>query len=644
MEEDILYGKRRHLFGGVEPSNMKKFSVAIVDGKIEIEALLPDDTVIEGQTLCTVAGAVIRYKENEYPKDEFDGVLIHDIKADSTIVLDDDLFPDGCYFAAFPYTTQGVYNRNPINRATLNVVGPVTKFTGRNIYDYTNRTSTVELAVELPEGAAGAIIRKSPHKYPISETDGEEFLTITEDGIYTDSDVGITTGYPIYYYSIFPYGENGAYNYDISKSIAVKCTKYNYLFGFDIDTTDPNPETRVTYPEDVDNTNYKPVFMDYDIDKFNYGDWNIAPGEKFMPRPCMLRYDGTVAHYLDPNDYSKRDDGVIDSKVSDFAFEGNAMMEWPKIFTKRWEENGIYHFRCSDQPQDADWDCWCNYDIYDNQIDHFYTSIYTTSYDETITTGTKLRSISGRNIQSYEYFTEYRSWGRYYVNGSAKYDNWDIGLIADHLLIQDLLVMMGKSTDCQTIFGNGTYSTSSYRHSNTGTMDDKGLFWGKNDAKSGVKVFGMEDYWGNDRRFLAGWNLYSGIQYVKITKGAHDGVKSSDNDSVSTKYDLFNPANRSKQIKLTTAAFSTGTLYCASMLTKPYGRFPTSAITTGSSTTYEADQITWSNTSENTVNTVGGPCDAVEGANGPFAVRSQSSSSGYPYTTTTLSCKPVKQA
>ena len=34
------------------------------------------------------------------------------------------------------------------------------------------------------------------------------------------------------------------------------------------------------------------------------------------------------------------------------VYKRQAMMEWPKIYTKRWEENGIYHFRCSDTPQD----------------------------------------------------------------------------------------------------------------------------------------------------------------------------------------------------------------------------------------------------------------------------------------------------
>ena len=155
------------------------------------------------------------------------------------------------------------------------------------------------------------------------------------------------------------------------------------------------------------NKNYNPAFMDY-YNKFNYGDWNLKPGEDFMPKPCMIKYEGEVVQYLDPNNYAMQEDGVTPSNVSDLDFPGNAMMEWPKIYTKRWEENGIYHFRCSDQKLDSDWDCWCNYDDNDNIIDHFYTAIYASHYTTTsVSTGQRLRSISGTTIRTGLDSTEY---------------------------------------------------------------------------------------------------------------------------------------------------------------------------------------------------------------------------------------------
>ena len=44
-EEDLIFGKNRHFFGGIEPSNMQAFSVAVGSGVVKVTATLPNDTV-----------------------------------------------------------------------------------------------------------------------------------------------------------------------------------------------------------------------------------------------------------------------------------------------------------------------------------------------------------------------------------------------------------------------------------------------------------------------------------------------------------------------------------------------------------------------------------------------------------------------
>ena len=87
-EEDLIFGKNRHFFGGIEPSNMIEFTVSYdVEDTVrrsKVVAKLPADTTINGQTLCSVAGAVIRKKVGAYPKDEFDGILVKNISTDET--------------------------------------------------------------------------------------------------------------------------------------------------------------------------------------------------------------------------------------------------------------------------------------------------------------------------------------------------------------------------------------------------------------------------------------------------------------------------------------------------------------------------------------------------------------------------------
>ena len=346
-----------------------------------------------------------------------------------------------------------------------------------------------------------------------------------------------------------------------------------YLYGYDLTVADSNPATRVVYPMDVDNSAYTPASMNFTTDIFNYGGWNLAVGEKFMPRPCMLLYDGTVDYYLDSNDYTKKSDGVTASDITNTAYGGNAMMEWGKIYTHRSFYNGVYSFRISDIKLASDWDCWCNYDKDNNEINHFYTPIYFGSSD-----GTRLRSLSGKT--NYTGGTSSEEITLATANGT----DWYTEVLADHLLIQDLLTLMAKNTSSQEKYGNGRCSAGSTTVINTGTMDTKGMFWGSNDATSGVKVFGMENRWGNLWHRTAGWINARGTQKVKITRGTHDG-------SVATDYNL----DGADYITLESATPSgTNAGYISSMKNDlPFGRIPITA--SGSTTTYECDSFYFNN-------------------------------------------------
>lgn len=288
--------------------------------------------------------------------------------------------------------------------------------------------------------------------------------------------------------------------------------------------------------------------------------------------------------------------------------------------TKRWESNGVYHFRCSDTPQDDTWDCWCNYDRNNNQIDHFYTPIYFGS----LVSG-KLRSISSAansvNTTAANEITYAKA------NGN----DWYTEVLADRLLLQDLLVMMARSTECQTAFGYGRCKSSNSNAIAPGTMNTKGMFWGSNDQTSGVKVFGMENVWGNLWRRTAGWINANGTQKVKLTRGTHDG---------STAIDYNTDGNGYKTIANATPAGSSGG-YISSMKTEAFGRLPVTA--SGSSSTYEADGM-WYNNSQVNYAYVGGNWNSGLMV-GPFDadLRNAASHSGS-HIGAALSCKPLAAA
>ena len=387
-----------------------------------------------------------------------------------------------------------------------------------------------------------------------------------------------------------------------------------WVFGYDLDNDDENPFTRVSYPSDVDNAFFTPAAMDYTNDRFNYGSWNFKPGDKFMPRPCMLKYDGTVDYYLDPDDNTKKADGTA-SDIANTSYGGNAMMEWGLIYTKRWEENGVYKFRCSNVRLGADWDCWCNYDINNNVIPHFYTPIYFGSYD-----GTRMRSLSGQsNMVS---TTRQQEIDRAMANG----EGWYTEVYADSLLFQDLCIMMSKATVVQTSFGTGRVKSTNTDAIAPGTMNAKGMFWGSTDQTSGVKIFGMENPYGNIWRGKAGYMYINGVQTIKMTRGTYDGSTVADYNITGSGYIAIPDS------MISASGWQEG------MTTTPYGRFP--KTTGGASNKYESDHV-YVNNSGTFYLLFGGGWSAGLNA-GFFVSLLDGAALALSYVGAALSCKPAK--
>ena len=399
-------------------------------------------------------------------------------------------------------------------------------------------------------------------------------------------------------------------------TVSVTATFREYLYGFDLTIADSNPATRVTYPSDVENSGFAKAVMNFG-GAFSYGSWPSTPGEKFMPRPCMLRFNGTVDYYLNPNDYTKKADGTT-SDVANMNYGGNAMMEWPKIYVKRWESNGVYHFRCSDMKVDSDYECWSNYDKNNKEIPHFYTPIFFGSKDGS----NRLRSISGQsNFVSNTAQTEVT----YAKNNGA--DIWYTEVLSDRELVNDLLTMMFKSTDLQATAGYGVCSASVAIA--PGSMNTKGLFWGAGDKTSGVKVFGMENWWGNIFRRIAGWCISGGTQKVKLTRGTKDGTTVGDYNFDGNGYKTISGVN------LTRSG------YISKMKTESFGRFPMEA--NGSTTTFEADQV-WADSGNGYYAYVGGSWDNDLDCGPFYAILYFVPSNAGTYVGAALSCKPLAAA
>ena len=435
------------------------------------------------------------------------------------------------------------------------------------------------------------IIRRKKDDFPTDENDGDLVLEIERKDFgtyknkpYVDIIDGASVG-DVYCYKAFPVANTGAIANLVDNEASCKIKDY-WLFGFKLDQNESDPNSMIEYIED--NKNYYSAYMNYSTDMFDYGDWKDVWFIRDL-KPCMLNYDGTVAYELDKNDYSLKADGTP-SDIANDSFSGNAMVGIPKVYWKivdNGDDTANIYF--SNKKVDEDFVCWSHIDNNGNEIDYCYMPIYNGS-----NVSSKLRSLSGKTpIYNQTGTTEIT----YALANNVGNDViWYTEVFSDRMLVNLLLLLIGKSTDTQTVFGNGYYtggSQSSNSRITTGTMNTKGLFWGSNDSSMvGVKVFGIEHWWGNQWRRIAGWINNKGTQMIKLTYGQSDGSTIDGYNTDGTGY---------ISIGYTPSGTTGG--YISKIAFNENGLIPITA--SGSATTYYTDGL-WFNNSQVDYATVGG--------------------------------------
>ncbi len=310
----------------------------------------------------------------------------------------------------------------------------------------------------------------------------------------------------------------------------------HHVYGFHIDSGESDPSEAVTYLADA--VGLTPAHMDFANDVFDWGSWANA---FFLPRPCMLKYDGTVDYYLDPEDYTKKADGTA-SDVANAAYGGNAMMEWGRDGKRIWykivpdsEDHTCARIYIADYQADADYRAWSFVNNQGILTEHFYTPIYNGSIDG----DGRLRSLSGvAKTGLCQGKTVVQEIAAAELNNPGEDKLWFTEVYADVTLINLLLILMAKTLDMQTAYGQGRCEQVSEAASmlGSGTMDDKGQFWGSSATAYGVKIFGMENWWGNQWRRYVGHMLVDFVHKIKLTRGRQDGTTADGYNTTASGY------------------------------------------------------------------------------------------------------------
>lgn len=309
-----------------------------------------------------------------------------------------------------------------------------------------------------------------------------------------------------------------------SKTISIDTVKiYNtsvYLakrYGYRISKTEADPDARVEYLYDAEG--FTPAHMDFVNETFDYGDWQDVWFVKDN-KPLMLKYNGTVDYYLDPNDYSKKEDGSA-SDVANTSYGGNAMAQFPLCWVYRYEDDDYYYEIVSDIQWDENYKAYAHTDKNGNIKDYFYFSIFASSLSDS-----KARSISGKDTvmnSTGDWINQNMSFTQAFTYAANNGSNWYPASWSHLQLIRTLSVLISKSTDSQSAFGLGftyfevTQYQPGYYKPYTGLLNSKGQFFGYNTKATQVKIFHVEQLWGSHYSLVAGAFVQNGTAYIKMS-------------------------------------------------------------------------------------------------------------------------------
>jgi hypothetical protein len=429
-----------------------------------------------------------------------------------------------------------------------------------------------EVDGQLIASCKGFKIVMNDDHYPVDETDGTVVVDHVATGdVYTTEVTGLTNDQQ-YYFAAFPYTDHGVVNRAAGLRVLAgshpnrqTATPQVYvLYGFRRTKGDSNPATRLVATDMA--VGLTPASMNASTGEIDLGGWANAwfvTGNK----PVMLKSDGTIDYELNPNDYTKKEDGTA-SDVANSNYGGNAMALFPTVWVYRYEDATYEYVKvCNVKLND-------NYKAYAHQrsdgtiMEWFARSIYDAGV-----VSNKARSISGLTPNNTVAGGTQLSYAQ--ANGSL----WDSDTWSRVSLIWDLLTLMSLNDDVQTAWGYGWYTGMSKAGDlkAAGLGNTKGQFWGKRENNT-VKVFHLENFWGNI------WKIMQGLVYN--TTGKY-GVK------------MTAPYNNSGSGYAATAYGIGGTSggYQSQHHTSEYGTLPYTV--SGSDSTYIPDGAWWNTTQQN---------------------------------------------
>ena len=278
---------------------------------------------------------------------------------------------------------------------------------------------------------------------------------------------------------------------DTVKSYEIELRVY-HVYGFTINEAESNPTASVTYTDKA--TTFSKGSAAWDASSLFA---NI--------KPCLFK-SGAVVGYLQRHDYTKFENGTTADITSGSA--GDVMVEIPKMAYYMEKSGDIITCKVLVGSVDAKTiDAKYSYLPFsrnsEGDRDKIYIGAYL-GYD----LSSKLRSLSGKSPTADKTMGAFRTIAQANGTGYQQFPFYQL------TLIQILYIMKYGSLNSQIALGRG-YVDKNAATITTGGTNSKGFCFGETTGRQQMKIFGIEDFWGNIYQLIDG--LYCDASWAILT-------------------------------------------------------------------------------------------------------------------------------
>lgn len=356
---------------------------------------------------------------------------------------------------------------------------------------------------------------------------------------------GLTNG-TTYYFALFPYSDTGVVNANSANQLSGTPQPYK-IMTVKIDLSNSNPETSVTYADDAVGLTAKSDAWD----------------EFFGHYPVLLK-NGVEVGKLNPDNFAQFEDGSSADITSGSA--GDVMIAFPRRGVRIETNSNIVTISMTDDPDNADFE-YLAHERGTTRKEKFYLGAY-----KGYTNSSKLRSLSGKTP------TVNQTIGTFRTQAQANGDGYENSGFYQLIFRQVMYILKYKNLNSQTALGQGYTGGSSAI--TTGGTNTNGMDYGTTSSTTRVKLFGLEDFWGNVWEWIDGIVTDSTRNILTATDNFNDSGNGYKNQGQGATSNIGNymsvPQGTTKTGFLAKAVGGSATTYfcdCASLYASCVARF-----------------------------------------------------------------------